>query len=439
MKKKWFIGVIAATIMSMGAGYAAWSQSFTVTNIVKTGELKVAVFEHGTKTKITEVEALDKSGQGVIGFKFDELKATGEGLLTYSTKDGSKIPYLTVQSKLINEEEGIDFILSEAYPGLKLKAQVMFFNKGTLPAVIKAEDIAFSAEGEAKELLDSGMLKFSVTPSHINNKLDLLEVAPGEESPINIEMIISSDLEGYQGKNLAYTMSFLANQGVGVENPADGAETEINKININRIILPFGTEINEETVKAALRKEIQISAGYKLELKDLQINGNSASVRVRVEHSQNPENRDWKNIDISVETAPNTAIEAAAKLNGLSKTIEVTNIEKVNIDNQILAEVKALVGSNYNVKFEKSSYSGSNWKAKVVITSTQNEKEIAEKEVSIVIAIKSMRWNKNTTYKKGDIVHWGTNDIIKYKYTSTTDNNQGNSPVWDIGGYWDKL
>jgi hypothetical protein len=39
MKRKFIAGAVAVSIMMMGAGYAAWTQNFTVTNTVNTGQL----------------------------------------------------------------------------------------------------------------------------------------------------------------------------------------------------------------------------------------------------------------------------------------------------------------------------------------------------------------------------------------------------------------
>ncbi len=439
MRKKWMVGVLVASIMSMGAGYAAWSQSFTVTNIVKTGELKVAVYEHGTQTKITKVEAVDASGKLVEGFQFDNLKAIGEGTKrTYQTQAGDKIPYLELASQVVNEEEGVNFSVSQAYPGLKMRAQVMFANRGTLPVIIKAEDIHFIGKTEtSKALLESGMVTFKMTPPHINQKLDVLELVPDKEEPIIIEMQIANALDTHQKESLEYSMDFVANQGIGVENPSEGAETEINKIDISRIVLPYGTEITEDTVRQGLLQHIHVSADYKLELKELRVDGNTAAVRVRVEHQTQAENRDWKTINVTVEEAANTAEAAANKLGNLSKRQTVTNVNKAKIDQRIYDVARRQIDSKYTVVLSESTYDGgSNWQGSFVVTHKDNPKEKATKNLSIqIIKDYSTRWNRSTNYTLGDLVNHRA--LFWYGQYECTQANKNKAPwvLWDTD-YW---
>jgi len=123
-KTRFMLLALVAALILMGAAYAAWTQSLTITSTVETGELFVKVDNRNT---IVEV---DKTGNG--GYEpadvniNDVVKITG----TESRKAGEG----TTITK-------INYTLGNVYPGTRINSELALTNLGTINASASVADI----------------------------------------------------------------------------------------------------------------------------------------------------------------------------------------------------------------------------------------------------------------------------------------------------------
>ncbi len=140
MKKTKFIllSLVAAMIL-MGAGYAAWSQSFTITSTVSTGELFVDITNDG----ITDIEVIDSDGSWnpVNEKNEDQYYLDVSAFTAEATKSGSSGAGIDIITD-------ITYTLPEIYPGTKVTSQITFENKGTMKT---------QTSGTGKEFLNSAL------------------------------------------------------------------------------------------------------------------------------------------------------------------------------------------------------------------------------------------------------------------------------------------
>ncbi len=134
MKKiKLLSGVLVGALLCVGVGYAAWTQSFTVTNTVNTGELKVGI-ERATQPKL---EAIDSTGYEVRNISDVSAKWT-------SFKEG---------------DEKINLEIGNAFPGLRASYWINVKNYGTVP--VRAEKIVVKGMTPlAQALIDQNYVRF---------------------------------------------------------------------------------------------------------------------------------------------------------------------------------------------------------------------------------------------------------------------------------------
>lgn len=93
MRKGRFIsGVLALSIMLMGAGYAAWSQNFAVTNAIDTGELSYTV----------------------------------------ATANPTTQSYATLENVVSEDGNTLTTTITEAYPGATFEYDIVVTNDGTV-------------------------------------------------------------------------------------------------------------------------------------------------------------------------------------------------------------------------------------------------------------------------------------------------------------------
>ena len=99
-KSKWIVLLLVVSMMAMGVGYAAWTQSFTVTSHADTGELKVIVDDSPEGTKVAYVDVFDENG---VILDPDISGHTHYGFSLWSSYTGSDPAFLNgTQAKFIN-------------------------------------------------------------------------------------------------------------------------------------------------------------------------------------------------------------------------------------------------------------------------------------------------------------------------------------------------
>lgn len=130
-KSKALVAALLAAVVTMGAGYAAWTDKLTINNTVSTGEFKVEFVEQ------------NRWGQ------YPRIMKT----------DGTSKEYVTATISQNNPNK-TTVTVGNMYPNTLVKYDVKFENKGTIPAVLKDGDIKvnFTKKSDAlnKNLIVAG-------------------------------------------------------------------------------------------------------------------------------------------------------------------------------------------------------------------------------------------------------------------------------------------
>lgn len=135
MKKAKFMALaLAGAITLMGAGYASWTDSLTITNTVKTGELSTNFVTTGT----------------------------GAPTVTQLNDNGASA-YVNVQP-VTAAAKTLDMVVTNLYPGAGFQFSARFNNDGTIPAVI-TPTISTAQVGTEPKLADN-QLKFDGTVTY---------------------------------------------------------------------------------------------------------------------------------------------------------------------------------------------------------------------------------------------------------------------------------
>ncbi len=95
MKRKFIAGAVAVSIMMMGAGYAAWTQNFTVTNTVNTGQLafnaELVKPEPPKYATITFTDEKASPSEGIMALKFDKVYPDSTFMYSVTVTDASTV------------------------------------------------------------------------------------------------------------------------------------------------------------------------------------------------------------------------------------------------------------------------------------------------------------------------------------------------------------
>ncbi len=127
-RTKFVLLALVAAMILMGAGYAAWSQTFTINSTVSTGELFVMISDEGITSVI-----VDKDGDG------DYVVGAGETdeNVTPATADANYLVYPTVATTA-GDTSGANTTLAkieytiDLYPGTQVTSEINFENLGTI-------------------------------------------------------------------------------------------------------------------------------------------------------------------------------------------------------------------------------------------------------------------------------------------------------------------
>jgi hypothetical protein len=174
-KNRFLIGVLVLALMLMGAGYAAWSQTFTVQATVNTGELALTV------TAELDEDKSNFNGR-YMDVIFDENNVDAT---TGDSEDGGDNTF-TVD-------------IENIYPGAKIVYKVIVTNDGTMPIKLDKQPI--------NDNLSLGY----------DGKLDINVVYPGKN---NAEPTVEIDIN--KSMTFEYTVTF--NKNVGTKKDPDELE-----------------------------------------------------------------------------------------------------------------------------------------------------------------------------------------------------------------------
>lgn len=203
-KSKYLALITAVSIMSVGVGYAAWSQSLTVTHEVSMGHLKVNVEDFGDGTRIKTVR-VDNQSYSIPGestkshaIHFDKGKL--------GSNYNAPFPYFSFDLSLPENEEGLVVKLNDVYPGIVFTGNVALKNVGTIP--IKFEDVNVKAVGldeASSQALAAGEI---VITKSIGPNSTLNENHDGKTS-FEFEINIKDNLsQAFMRKNLNFKLEF---------------------------------------------------------------------------------------------------------------------------------------------------------------------------------------------------------------------------------------
>lgn len=215
-KTKILILTSILTLMLMGVGYAAWSQNFTVTSNVSTGELKIAA----NNIKFEELTILKSNNQTYWSISNGSIKPiTGnDGSISLAYSNNSK-EYMNMTLKAGSNQESIMFDMKNAFPGIKAKYDVTLTNKGTVPVKFNLVDgykdgnlaMISGMNEETKKLIDSGLLQASISPNYSSeggSDPSGIILGVGDSETYTIEIEISPSLTDAQLSNLVCELKF---------------------------------------------------------------------------------------------------------------------------------------------------------------------------------------------------------------------------------------
>lgn len=165
MKKKFLAGMLAMSIMFMGAGYAAWTQSFTVTNTVETGELRFdyAVNSEavGTQNKYTDFK-VEKNAEGQIVGTIEKAYPGAEYSYDVEMTNHSTMGVKPVFTKFVKSDdtnfEDLKYSIEYFVDGEPYTEGQVVEPKQNLKASIK---ITIPTSADEKTLAENGKVTFS--------------------------------------------------------------------------------------------------------------------------------------------------------------------------------------------------------------------------------------------------------------------------------------
>lgn len=153
MKRTKFIALaLVVAIMLMGAGYAAWTDEFTSTNVIETGDLEVS-FVGGD----SYVDIYLANQDNFSGSADSELLDGWERI--YDDSD-----YYNVDLQVIppdsEDPNAIDFSFTNLFPGVVATSHFTLENTGTVPVAIQDVEVTVTdkdgnAIGENQELYNA--------------------------------------------------------------------------------------------------------------------------------------------------------------------------------------------------------------------------------------------------------------------------------------------
>lgn len=192
-KSKYLALVLAAAIMLMGAGYAAWTDSVVISNNVETGFM--------------EVQFIDPN---------------------YSPTELSASTYVNLQP-VVRDAKTVQFTLSNLYPGAIFTTLTEIQNQGSIPVKFDNATVTFGA-GSSQDLKDNIAVTFdywiynaegyhisSITggtnvpltqlEGRLNSTLASLQLQPGQY----VSIVGTPDPEGQSVDQL---MTYIVNSGL---------------------------------------------------------------------------------------------------------------------------------------------------------------------------------------------------------------------------------
>lgn len=148
MKRTRFVllAVVAALVL-MGAGYAAWTQTFNITSNISTGELFVQVNHDGTTVSVVKWDDASQQYKEVnVNDNYGNHYLDPESIVDVS--DG------TASSGGVSTLASITYDIGDIYPGTKITSEFSFKNLGTLKVKTTGKYVQDPSSNSNIDLMD---------------------------------------------------------------------------------------------------------------------------------------------------------------------------------------------------------------------------------------------------------------------------------------------
>jgi hypothetical protein len=129
-RTKFILLALVVALILMGAGYAAWTQTFTINSTVQAGELFVKVSNADADNKLYVDRA--QTGYQLVGVNDNPYMNKDTG-----NNDAADLVKVTQSNKTSGNGtvtlSDVTYNFSKIYPGTKLESTIHFENIGTMP------------------------------------------------------------------------------------------------------------------------------------------------------------------------------------------------------------------------------------------------------------------------------------------------------------------
>jgi len=166
-----------ASMIAIGVGYAAWTQSIMVTQSVSAGELSVKVIGYGNPNgemstvpgQETNINYFDFIGDDQPPYLLQNLPCTEISLggLNYcEIRTNGDVPYVDVGLRVPEDEDSITIFIEDAIPGMEFGYDVVMKNVGSVPVALTNPiyPAMYVGAGDdpdlANQLLEDGVIEF---------------------------------------------------------------------------------------------------------------------------------------------------------------------------------------------------------------------------------------------------------------------------------------
>lgn len=142
MRKYKFIALaMLLAVMLMGAGYAYWTETLTISNTVTTGDMDV----------VFAPAHIAGDYDGKINLR-DILDDLWEAIDDGDYYNFNQAPYMTVSLEPLNDYKQLSFEITDMYPGTGGLLAFLIVNDGTVPVTL--ENITYDNLNDSKGLRD---------------------------------------------------------------------------------------------------------------------------------------------------------------------------------------------------------------------------------------------------------------------------------------------
>ncbi|NLZ39497.1 MAG: hypothetical protein GX893_07830 [Firmicutes bacterium] len=204
-RTKFVLLALVAALALMGAGYAAWTQSFTIGGHVQTGELFVLITDEGIIDVSLDGQTISpRDAEDKYSFKYP----TSSVELGDTSGENQTLQKITYELDLI--------------PGLKVTSQISFENQGSMRTMPRISDVSgndnidvlqFTVNG-VEVAASEGESKLQALAEAIAEAVGVLDV-DAEPKTVTITQELPIDSEGTENLDLNWSVELVFEQYTG--------------------------------------------------------------------------------------------------------------------------------------------------------------------------------------------------------------------------------